>query len=245
MGKWIRWQGVAAFAVVCIGLAALWWLVMDRLIERAIEKAGTAAVGAKVELDKADLTLFPLGLALTRLQITDPDEPMTNAIEIGRIAGAVDGLNLLRRKVIIEEMAMEGVRFGTARRTSGAISEGPAKKAVEGRTGRGASVFPDLSLRDPKEILAGDAAAAVVAATDPVVANELQRVFESGLFRVYTNPDVIGCELAGALKNVIAIPSGLADGPGTGGNTRAAAARPSTNSRARVERVWPSRVMSR
>jgi len=154
MGKWIRWQGVAAFSVVCIGLAALWWLVMDRLIERAIEKAGTAAVGAKVELDKADLTLFPLGLTLTRLQITDPDEPMTNAVEIGRIAGAVDGLNLLRRKVIIEEMAMDGVRFGTARRTSGAISEGPAKKAVEGRTGRGASVFPDLSLRDPKEILA-------------------------------------------------------------------------------------------
>lgn len=73
-----------------------------------------------------------------------------------------------------------------------------------------------------KEILAGDAAAAVVAATDPVVANELQRVFESGLFRVYTNPDVIGCELAGALKNVIAIASGMADGLGTGDNTRAA-----------------------
>jgi len=154
MNRWIRWQGVAAFAVVCIGLAALWWLVMDRLIERAIEKAGTAAVGAKVELDQADLTLFPLGLALTRLQITDPDEPMTNAVEIGRIAGAVDGLNLFRRKVIIEEMAMDGVRFRTARKTSGAISTGPAKKAVEGRTGRGAPAFPDLTLRDPKEILA-------------------------------------------------------------------------------------------
>lgn len=73
-----------------------------------------------------------------------------------------------------------------------------------------------------KEILAGDAAAAVVATNDPVVATELQRIFESGLFRVYVNPDVVGCEVAGALKNVIAIASGMADGLGTGDNTRAA-----------------------
>ena len=39
---------------------------------------------------------------------------------------------------------------------------------------------------------------------------------------MYTNPDVIGCEIAGALKNVIAIASGMADGLGTGDNTRAA-----------------------
>ncbi len=71
-----------------------------------------------------------------------------------------------------------------------------------------------------KEILAGDAAAAVIATADGVVANELQHIFSSQLFRVYTNPDVIGCELGGALKNVIAIASGMADGLGTGDNTR-------------------------
>ena len=73
-----------------------------------------------------------------------------------------------------------------------------------------------------KEILAGDAAASVVATHDPVVALRLQEVFASQLFRVYTNPDVVGCEIAGALKNVIAIASGMADGLGTGDNTRAA-----------------------
>jgi len=157
MKKWIRLQGVAAFAVVCILLAAFWWLAVDCLIERAIEKAGTAAVGAEVELDKADLTLFPLGLALTRLQITDPNRPMTNAVEIGRIAGAIDGLNLFRRKVIVEEMTMDGIRFGTARKTSGALSERPTGKALESRSGRGGfAALPDLSLRDPKEILAGE-----------------------------------------------------------------------------------------
>jgi glycerol-3-phosphate dehydrogenase (NAD(P)+) len=73
-----------------------------------------------------------------------------------------------------------------------------------------------------KEILAGDAAASVIAMSDDTVAEEMQRVFATKLFRVYTNHDVIGCEIAGALKNVMAIASGMADGLGTGDNTRAA-----------------------
>jgi glycerol-3-phosphate dehydrogenase (NAD(P)+) len=73
-----------------------------------------------------------------------------------------------------------------------------------------------------KEILAGDAAAAVLAMSDHTIAATLQDLFSTSLFRVYTNEDVIGCELAGALKNVMAIASGMADGLGTGDNTRAA-----------------------
>jgi glycerol-3-phosphate dehydrogenase (NAD(P)+) len=73
-----------------------------------------------------------------------------------------------------------------------------------------------------KEILAGDAAAAVLAMSDPTIATRLQDLFSTRLFRVYTNDDVVGCELAGALKNVMAIASGMADGLGTGDNTRAA-----------------------
>jgi glycerol-3-phosphate dehydrogenase (NAD(P)+) len=73
-----------------------------------------------------------------------------------------------------------------------------------------------------REILAGHAAATVVAFSDDHIARELQRVFAGELFRVYTNPDVVGCEIGGALKNVMAIASGMADGLGTGDNTRAA-----------------------
>ncbi|HEV7762909.1 MAG TPA: NAD(P)H-dependent glycerol-3-phosphate dehydrogenase, partial [Acidimicrobiales bacterium] len=68
----------------------------------------------------------------------------------------------------------------------------------------------------------GHAAASVVAFSDDHVAAELQRIFTTDLFRCYTNPDVVGCEIAGALKNVMAIASGMADGLGTGDNTRAA-----------------------
>jgi glycerol-3-phosphate dehydrogenase (NAD(P)+) len=73
-----------------------------------------------------------------------------------------------------------------------------------------------------REIMAGHAAATVVAFSDGHIAGELQRIFAGDLFRVYTNSDVVGCEIAGALKNVMAIASGMADGLGTGDNTRAA-----------------------
>ena len=73
-----------------------------------------------------------------------------------------------------------------------------------------------------KEIHFGNAAAAVIAMVDDTIAMKLQTVFSSGLSRVYTNTDVIGCELGGALKNIIAIASGMGDGANAGDNTRAA-----------------------
>jgi glycerol-3-phosphate dehydrogenase (NAD(P)+) len=72
-----------------------------------------------------------------------------------------------------------------------------------------------------KEIMAGQPAAAVVAIDDKVIAEELQRIFTRPTLRVYTNPDVVGCEVAGVAKNVIAIASGMAAGMGFGDNTRA------------------------
>ena len=71
------------------------------------------------------------------------------------------------------------------------------------------------------EISAGQPAASVVAIDDAVIATALQELFSSPTFRVYTNPDVVGCEIAGVVKNVIAIASGIAMGMGFGDNTRA------------------------
>ncbi len=73
-----------------------------------------------------------------------------------------------------------------------------------------------------KEIMSGFAAASVIGMSDDTIASELQQVFRSGLFRVYTNRDVVGCELGGALKNVIAIAAGMGAGMGVGQNTLAA-----------------------
>ena len=64
--------------------------------------------------------------------------------------------------------------------------------------------------------------AVVIASHNDEVAREAQDLFMSPSFRVYTNPDVIGVELGGALKNIIALATGMADGLGFGDNTRAA-----------------------
>jgi glycerol-3-phosphate dehydrogenase (NAD(P)+) len=79
------------------------------------------------------------------------------------------------------------------------------------------------------EVAVGHPTASVVSvsapgeeAFDEALACELQRLFSTETFRVYTNPDLVGCELGGALKNVMAIASGIADGMGFGANTRAA-----------------------
>jgi glycerol-3-phosphate dehydrogenase (NAD(P)+) len=106
----------------------------------------------------------------------------------------------------------KGLERGTRLRMSQVVNEVAPDHVVGALTG------PNLA----KEILHGDAAASVLAMADVNVARALQRVFTTPVFRVYTNTDLVGCELGGALKNVIAVASGMADGLGTGDNTRAA-----------------------
>ena len=84
---------------------------------------------------------------------------------------------------------------------------------------------PAAALAGPnlaKEIMSGMAAASVIATEDLSVATAMQQVIRRQLLRVYTNHDVIGCEIGGALKNVVAIATGIAQGLGVGDNTRAA-----------------------
>jgi glycerol-3-phosphate dehydrogenase (NAD(P)+) len=70
--------------------------------------------------------------------------------------------------------------------------------------------------------MSGQAAATVMSMEDEIIVRRLQTLFHSGLFRVYTNTDLIGCELGGVLKNIIAIAVGMGDGLGAGDNTRSA-----------------------
>jgi uncharacterized protein (TIGR03545 family) len=154
MKKWIRWQGLTVFAGILILLVAFWFLLANVLVKRLIEKTGTRMVGAKVELAGADLSLLPAGLTLRRLQVTNPDEPMKNAVEIARISCKIDGLNLLRRKIIIEEMSMEGVRLGTARTHSGALPRAPERKpSPEGEPKPPSFQIPSLELPSVEKIL--------------------------------------------------------------------------------------------
>jgi glycerol-3-phosphate dehydrogenase (NAD(P)+) len=105
----------------------------------------------------------------------------------------------------------KGIEEGTLLRMTQVIAEElPGHPA-------GALTGPNLA----QEIMGGQAAASVIAMDEDTIAASLQDVFRTGLFRVYRNTDVIGCEVGGALKNVIAIAAGMGDGVGVGDNTRA------------------------
>jgi glycerol-3-phosphate dehydrogenase (NAD(P)+) len=105
----------------------------------------------------------------------------------------------------------KGLEQGTLLRMTEVIADEVRGHPVAALTG------PNIA----REIIAGQAAASVIATDDLKVAKAIQDVLTRGLFRIYTNHDIIGCELGGALKNVVAIACGIAQGLGVGDNTRA------------------------
>jgi glycerol-3-phosphate dehydrogenase (NAD(P)+) len=108
----------------------------------------------------------------------------------------------------------KGIEQGTLARMTEIVAEVATDRD---RALSGVLTGPNLA----EEIVAGQPTASVIAMSDQTAVEELQRLFMGPAFRVYTNDDVIGCELGGALKNVMAIASGMSDGLGFGDNTRA------------------------
>jgi glycerol-3-phosphate dehydrogenase (NAD(P)+) len=108
---------------------------------------------------------------------------------------------------------MKGVELGTVKRMSEVIAEvsgaGPERIAVVS----GPNLAKEIAYREP--------AASVIACADEEVAKRLQSQTHSRAFRPYTSTDVLGCELGGAYKNVVALGVGMAVGLGFGDNTTA------------------------
>ena len=123
---------------------------------------------------------------------------------------AVEAAQWIRPWVPVVSLA-KGLERTTLKRMSEVTTDAMPGHPVAVLTG------PNLA----KEILSGQPAASVVAIGDDTIAGELQRIFSRPSLRVYTNNDVIGCEVAGVVKNVIAIAAGMAEGMGFGDNTRA------------------------
>lgn len=94
------------------------------------------------------------------------------------------------------------------------VLDGGAESARPLAALSGPSVAPEIARKLPATV--------TVAADSPELARRIQRLFRRPYFRVYTNPDLIGVELAGATKNVIAIAAGILDGLQAGDNAKAA-----------------------
>jgi len=113
--------------------------------------------------------------------------------------------------------ATKGLEESTLLRMSEVISS-----VVSSRAGFSPRVGALSGPTFAKEVARGDPTAITIASHDPGLAETIQRDFSDAHFRVYTNSDVIGVELGGALKNIIAIAAGICDGLGLGHNSIAA-----------------------
>ena len=121
MKQLIRPTGIISFVLISLLLVLFWWLLADWLLKQSIERSGTALLGAKVELASAQLNLSPFGFELNTLQLTNPDKPMENVVEIAIIEGYLEPLPLLMGQIIVTELRANGVALNTPRSTSGLI----------------------------------------------------------------------------------------------------------------------------
>jgi glycerol-3-phosphate dehydrogenase (NAD(P)+) len=158
------------------------------------------------------------------------------AVPPGALVTADAGQALSGAGVVIVAVPSHFVET-VASTTKGSIDDGAvlvsATKGLEPVEGRRISpLLADLLPGHPLAVLSGPSfalevalgkpTALVIAAADEHLARDLQRKLAAPAFRLYTNRDVIGVEIAGALKNVMAIATGLCDGLGLGENARAA-----------------------
>jgi glycerol-3-phosphate dehydrogenase (NAD(P)+) len=107
---------------------------------------------------------------------------------------------------------MKGVELGTVKRMSEVIEEVAKVSADRVAVVTGPNLAKEVAQRMP--------AAGVVACRDEEVARRIQTACHTPYFRPYTNTDVVGCELGGAVKNVIGLAVGIADGMGLGDNAK-------------------------
>ncbi len=164
----------------------------------------------------ADFTLTRSLRATTdQHEAVEDRQLLVMAVPAQHMRGVAEQLALLVGPDVVTLSLTKGIELGTLRRPTEILAEafGPRHRGHIG-----VLAGPKLA----REVMAGQPSATVVAIPDPDIARWLQSLLNSAHFRVYTSDDVLGCEIGGAVKNVIAIASGVADGLGYGWNTRAA-----------------------
>ena len=200
-GSW----GTTVAALVAVNTPTVLWARRESLAEQISSTRVNAEYLPSFVLPQELEVTSSLGDAVSCADVLVMAVPSHGYRDVAAEASA-----FLRPWVPVVTLA-KGIERSTLKRMSEVTADEMPGHPVAVLTG------PNLA----KEILSGEPAASVVAINERTIADELQRIFSRPSLRVYTNTDVVGCEVAGVVKNVIAIASGMASGMGFGDNTRA------------------------
>jgi uncharacterized protein (TIGR03545 family) len=133
--KIFRWKAIGPLLVLTVIAGVLWWLFADTIARRETQKVGTQMLGARVEIEHLHLDLKNGDVTIRGLTIASPHEAFKNLLQADEIVADLDMLPLTEKKIIIDRVAANGLRFGTPRTTDGRV----AAKSGEGIAGRALS----------------------------------------------------------------------------------------------------------
>lgn len=161
----------------------------------------------------AERTLHPALLATTDMALVLEDASLVVvAVPSHVLRATLSGSGAVPAAGVPVLSLSKGLEETTDARMSEVISAVWPDRPVGALTG------PNLA----EEVCDGQPTASVIAISDELLGRELQDLFTTERLRIYTNPDLVGCEISGVVKNVMAIACGMAVGLGYGDNTRAA-----------------------
>lgn len=153
---WIRWSGLGIFLAVVGAVIAISYLSFTLLFKNQLESYATDIWGAKVEIGGVDLGVFPVRFGLLDVEITDPDKPMENVVQFGKVGASLNFYHLVVGRTVIEELAITALKFNQPREASGqTVFEESASSGEKNKKSKDDGfTIPKSAIPDFKTILA-------------------------------------------------------------------------------------------
>ena len=131
----VRWKAVIPIGAGILVLVLGWVLFGNWLVKRGLEAAGTAVVGARVDIDRVRVSLLQSRLTVYGLTVASAKEAFKNTLQAQELDGDFETLPLFRKKFIVDRLAATGLRFGTPRTTDGRVKRAEADTAAAPESG--------------------------------------------------------------------------------------------------------------
>jgi uncharacterized protein (TIGR03545 family) len=157
--KIFRWRAIGPLLLLVVVVGVLWWVFADTIARRETQKVGTQLLGAKVEINDLHLDVRNGKVMIRGLTVASPHEALKNLMQADELVADLDVVPLTEKKLVINRLAANGLRFGTPRETDGRVAakedgggEGSITARVMAETREWASQFqvPILQLATGK-----------------------------------------------------------------------------------------------